>query len=132
MAKKPTAECFDTRLVTVDYGKCAYSGKRRINRKTVTFGWRFLKGNATWGSHFTATGEIWNATETESLCGGQCLDEIKKHGGGRGFTKVYVLWRCFHLVHRKDMTPEQVEYINSVIDEAVAAGGKLKEVKGGE
>lgn len=138
MRKKPTPECFDTRIATATLGKCAYNGRRRENAVEVRVGWEYLRGNQQWGAYLSVQGSIWNRTHTDSFCCGQCLDELRKFAKeltpiGRGlFKRVFAVWELYHGNWRKDLTAEQVEHVNRLIDDLVAAGGKLKELKGGE
>ena len=52
---------------------------------------------------FSVCGNIWNATHTDIICGGQCLEEIARYIKTPLFNEILRLWRLYHL---NDMHPE--------------------------
>lgn len=52
---------------------------------------------------FTASGNIWNASRRDVICGGQCLDTIAEYIKTPLFMEILRLWRLYHL---NDMHPE--------------------------
>lgn len=73
---------------TFKFGKIAYYSKRRINTVTVTV--EFEDGV------FTASGDIYNMTHTDIVCGGQCLDTIAEYIHTPLFKEIYRLWKLYH------------------------------------
>jgi len=122
---------------TLHFGKINFYGSRRENEVTIdielrtrggepTFtienGERVYTGNKTpVYVEFTAVGNIWNRLHTDIICGGQCLEEIKKHRAQLEdkelFDEVYRLWKAYHLNGMHAGTPEQEaavkEYTNT-------------------
>ena len=84
-----------------DFGKVAYTGSRVENRITVSIELKEKDGRPV----FSASGEIWNRSNSDIICGGQCLDEIAKTpiGSNATFQEIYRLWKLYHL---NDMHPE--------------------------
>ena len=72
------------------FGKIDYYGTgRKINAVEIEI--EFKDGV------FTASGDIWNSKRTDIICGGQCLDEIRKFIKNDTFKKIYRLWKLYHL-----------------------------------
>ena len=111
-----------------EFGKIAYTGKKKINTVTVEVELRSCGGEATFtvgqngerhytGEHtptyveLSICGYIWNAPRTEIVCGGQCLEEIAKYKNQledkSGFEELYELWQNYHLNGMHAGTPEQ-------------------------
>ena len=81
---------------TIDFGKHAVCGTRKVNRVTVDIELRETDN----GPVFSASGDIWNARHTDIVQGGQCLDsiaEIPAIRANRRFKAVLRLWRAHHL-----------------------------------
>lgn len=82
------------------FGKVDWNGRgRKVNLITVEITLKMEEGKNT----FSASGDIWNASRTDCICGGQCLDEIAKYTRSPLFKKIYRLWKLYHL---NDMHPE--------------------------
>ena len=86
---------------TLDFGKIACFGTRKINRITVDVE---LKD----GQNLSISGHIWNSTQTDSISAGQNHDEINKHlQGNRLWDDLHYLWTRWHLNDMHAGTPEQ-------------------------
>ena len=73
------------------FGKVDFCGTgRRINKITV-------KVELKEGDIFSACAFVWNIYQTDIICGGQCLDEIKKYIHNKTFNIIYRLWKLYHL-----------------------------------
>lgn len=70
-----------TNLVVVDMSYTESDGKKR----------------------FSVCGSIRNTRNTDSICGGQCLDTIAEYVNDPLFMEIYRLWKLYHL---NDMHPE--------------------------
>lgn len=81
----------------VDYNNCG----RRVNAVTVTV----CLENIDKGARFTACAYVWNASKTDILAGGQCLDMVATLLRGatlspeqrRTFNRILFLWHKYHL-----------------------------------
>lgn len=80
----------------IDFGKIPYTSDKVANRVTVEIE---LKEKENGQKVFTASGNIWNRTNTDIICGGQCLDEISRTeiGINPKFKQIYRLWKLYHL-----------------------------------
>jgi hypothetical protein len=76
-----------------NFGKIAYSGKRKINTVTVTISLNDKENRPV----FSVSGNIWNLKHTDIICCGQCLDEISHYVSDPVFKKIYRLWKAHHL-----------------------------------
>ena len=94
---------------TFNFGKVAYTGKRKINTVEVTVE---LKENKEGKPCFTASGMIWNAKHTDAVSGGQNLDEINKFVHTQEFKEIYELWQKYHLNDMHAGTVEQEKAVN--------------------
>lgn len=85
-----------------DLGKIAYTGNKAENRVTVEVE---LREKEAGKPVFSASGNIWNRTASDIVCGGQCLGEIANTPIGENptFKTIYRLWKMYHL---NDMHPE--------------------------
>ena len=92
---------------TIDFGKIAFYGKRKVNRVTVEVELR----DGGKGPVFSACGNVWNAVGSDIVCGGQCLDEIAKFVRGPAFRKVFGWWKKYHCNDMHAGTPEQEKYL---------------------
>lgn len=89
---------------TIELGKIAYLGKRKINPVELTIALEDRKA----GPVFTASAAVWNKSKTDYLIVGQCLDRLVPHlGGNETFMMVYRLWKAYHLNNMKAGTPKQ-------------------------
>lgn len=85
---------------TFDFGKIDfYNSGMKSNRVTVTASFVFKKGKKC----FSAFADVYNASDTDIIHGGQCLDDLAKHMTDRTFFELYRLWKLYHL---NDMHPE--------------------------
>lgn len=83
-----------------DFGKIDFNNKgRRINRVTVDME---LRQNGD-RKVFSASGNVWNVSNTYIICGGQCLDSIAPFMTDPKFFEILRLWKLYHL---NDMHPE--------------------------
>ena len=81
---------------TISLGKHAYIGNRCINEIEITVS---LRKNKVDKWVFSAEGCIWNATKTDFLLSGQCLDDINilLQGKHDTFNTVYRWWYLYHM-----------------------------------
>lgn len=90
---------------TICLGKIAWSGKRKINSVDIE---TMLEYNKKQNKYiFTSSAEVWNASHTDIVSGGQCLDEIWKYTRIKPFDKVYKWWKVYHLNDMHAGTKEQ-------------------------
>ena len=90
------------------FGKIAYTNaSRRINKVIVNVDLRTDRfGRPALG----ISASIRNATNTDIVCGGQCLDDIaqyKLEHNQELFDFLYSMWKKYHLNDMKVGTPEQ-------------------------
>lgn len=79
----------------IEFGKIDYLGiGRKENLVTIELE---LRERDDGKIEFSCCGNIWNRIKSEILCGGQCLDEIKKYIKKPLFNKIYRLWKLYHL-----------------------------------
>ncbi len=114
---------------TLDFGKINYYGTGKRYKATVEMELRKCGGEKTFiiekgekvytGKEtpvyyeFSACGYVWNSLQTDIICGGQCLDEMKKFlGKNKDFNQVYTWWKLYHLNGMNAGTPEQEKAIN--------------------
>ena len=77
------------------FGKIAYwPTSRKSNAVEVEISLRKLNNGQL---EFSAMGTIWNCRHTDSLSGGQNLDEISKYIDDPVFKEIYDLWKSYHL-----------------------------------
>ena len=118
----PTTQ-FETRMVSVEIGKCRYD-KRRENMVKLSYGWCYLKGNPS--TYFTASGGIWNRTRTDFKTCGQCLDTIGKYKGGNAlYRKVKAMHEKWHCHNWTEIPQEVRSEIDALIQEGIDRGGRL-------
>lgn len=84
---------------TFYFGKIPYAGDRRNNEADVTIEYVYRNGKKC----FSASGNIWNRSHTNTLMSGQCIGEIAKFVNTPTFNEILRLWRLYHL---NDMHPE--------------------------
>lgn len=103
-----------------ELGKIAYEGNRKINRVTIQ---AELKNNDQNQPCFTASGNIWNGSNTDIVCGGQMIDEILELLPNNETVKsLHRLWKLYHLNDLNAGTVKQTE----AIDSWVLAGNKYE------
>jgi len=103
------------------FDKVAYTSSRRVNQPVIEME---LRGVDTDKPVLSICGELWNATHTDVVMGGQCLDEMKKLGDLRFntlFRKLHRLWKLYHLndMHAGTVKQEQA------LDDAKKSGVKI-------
>ena len=84
---------------TFDFDKVAWYGGRKVNKPTVTLKLSYKDGDEN-KPVLSISANIWNAKQTDIVCGGQCLDEMMKYRSLRDnetFKKLYHLWSNYHL-----------------------------------
>lgn len=88
----------------VSFGKIDYNGcGRRINEVVIEMRLDQIGDQ----SEFLASGIIWNAKKTDTLCYGQCLDEMAKYVSDPLFQEIYRFWQEYHLNGMHPGTEEQ-------------------------
>ena len=94
----------------LNLGKIAYYGKRKENAVELIA--------ETERGYFSVCGSIKNRTNTDSLMGGQCVDEIAarfKHN--EAVQNLKKLWRVFHLYNLEQIPPRFRVVIQDFINE---------------
>jgi len=99
---------------TINYGKHAARGARKVNEVTLTVcveptGWFDTKTRKTYteGEHFSVTGDVWNSTHTDVIMGGQCVDSIaERFAKDRKTKNIRALWEVFRL-QQMDVIPKR-------------------------
>ena len=87
---------------------------RKINKVTIEIELRQNNGIDT----LSICGNVWNQKQTDTVLGGQCLDELVPFfKNNKLFNEVYRLWKNYHLNDLKPGTPEQMECIKNHKDE---------------
>lgn len=91
--------------------KVAYYGKAKRNAVSVEVRYALHKredGTLYW--EFCASGDIWNTTHTDIVCGGQCLDTMRIFPEIRDndiFRIIYPIWERWHLNGMNAGSPNQ-------------------------
>lgn len=78
------------------FNKIAYYGKRKVNTPEV----EMELTDTDKGPELSICGLIWNASHTDCVCCGQCLDEMNRFESLKHnalFAKLYRLWKLYHL-----------------------------------
>ena len=91
------------------FDKVAYTSSRRVNLPTVEMELQY-KDDDMKKPVLSICGNIWNATHTDVVMCGQCLDEMAKMDGlscNSLFKKLYRLWKAYHLNNLKSGGPLQ-------------------------
>lgn len=89
---------------TIDLGKIAYHGTRKINRVTIDV--RLKDGQ------LSISGTIWNGRGTDCISCGQNIDEIAKLFPLNGqVRRIAEIWRKWHLNHTIPGSPRQMEFV---------------------
>lgn len=92
---------------TFTFPKVAYTSTRRVNLPTIEVE---LRDADTYKPELSICGDLWNATHTDIIMGGQCLDEFAKFDElfcNPLFKKLHRLWRAYHLNSLKSGGPLQ-------------------------
>ncbi len=99
-----------------NFGKIDFYGTgRKINEVTIEVELRDIDK----GPEFSASGDVWNSKHTEIICGGQCLDELDTvstlHNNPL-FSKIYRLWKLYHLNGMNAGTARQTKAVNDYLE----------------
>jgi hypothetical protein len=106
---------YKTMKRTINYGKhAAGSSNRKVNEVTLTVSVEpskyydpKTKKDFTKGEHFSVCGDVWNASHTDIIRGGQCVDHIVKHyAKDENSRNIRALWEVFHC-QQMDAIPER-------------------------
>ena len=109
----------------INLGKIAYYGSRKINECTVEFDLKFKDNVKDFSTLevvnnvpiFTASGNIWNASHTDIVSGGQNLDELAKlFPHNLKFQRIVEVWREYHLNDLQAGTKIQQEALKDCPD----------------
>lgn len=103
---------------TIQLGKIAYWGNRKINAVDVEIEVRECGGEPTYRgglfcgytptyTELSICGNIWNARHTDIVCGGQCIDEIAKYIHSPKVQAIQAMWKKYHLNGMNAGTIEQ-------------------------
>lgn len=93
---------------TINFGKVAYSGKKKINPVDVTIELR----DRDWGKEFSAVGYLWKPNRSDCYLGGQCLDSLAEYIDDPLFDETYRFWKLYHLNGMHAGTIEQEEALD--------------------
>jgi hypothetical protein len=94
---------------TFEFGKIDYNNSgRKENLVTVE-----IELTDKDKPKFSASGNIWNRIQTDILCGGQNLDELKEYINTPLFNEIYRLWKLYHLNGMNAGTPIQSKAIEN-------------------
>lgn len=95
----------------ISFGKIDFNGcGRKINEVDVEVEYE--------DGRFTVSGDIWNARGTYPEIFGQCLDEIKQFlPNDLLFSRIYRLWKLYHLNDMHAGTPKQEEAVDRWLQE---------------
>ena len=89
---------------TLNFGKVAYNGNRKINSVNVTVELEDTEK----GPKLAICGEIWNAPHTDCVSCGQNIDTIKEllpHN--KKVARIHDVWEAYHLNDMQAGTPAQ-------------------------
>ena len=81
------------------FDKVAYTSSRRVNLPVIEMELRYKDEDYN-KPELSICGELWNATHTDVVMGGQCLDELAQFESLTSntlFNKLYRLWSLYHL-----------------------------------
>lgn len=104
---------------TFIFDKVAYTSKRRVNLPTIEMELKY-ENNHTSKPCLSICGELWNATHTDIIMGGQCLDYLNEFSSLRCnplFKRLYRLWSLYHLnfPHAGTIPDEDLKEIKSLL-----------------
>lgn len=94
------------------FPKIAFYGGRKINAVDVEVSLKRMHCDRNDYDYyvFTACGDVWNATHTDIVCGGQCLDDILPFmKASKIYQKIYKYWKLYHLNNMKAGNKAQEE-----------------------
>ena len=93
----------------IEFGKIDFNGTgRKINLVTLEIN---LKGEEK--PIFTVSAYVWNSKKTDTLIGGQCLDELLPYfKNNKLFIEIYRFWKLYHLNDFHAGTKKQEEFLN--------------------
>ena len=92
-------------LVKIDYKRIG----KKINMVDISIELRDKKGHKA----LSICGSIWNIRHSDTICCGQCLDEINKYFKyNKTFKKIYRLWKLYHLNDMHAGTVKQETFLN--------------------
>lgn len=103
------------------FDKVAYTSSRRVNLPTVEMELQYKDGDIK-KPVLSICGNIWNATHTDVVMCGQCLDEMAKMDGlscNSLFKKLYRLWKAHHLNDMHAGTVKQEQALNDARKDGV-------------
>ena len=99
-----------------NFGKIDFYGTgRKINKVTIEVNLR----DTDKGPEFSASGDVWNSKHTDIVCGGQCLDELDEFAALHDnplFSKIYRLWKLYHLNGMNAGTVRQTKAVNDYLE----------------
>lgn len=101
------------------FDKVAYTSKRRVNLPTIEMELTY-KDNDTSKPILSICGELWNATHTNIVMGGQCLDNLNEFSSLKCnplFKRLYRLWNLYHLNDMHAGTVKQEQALNNYRDQ---------------
>lgn len=106
----------DGGIVTVDFGKIAYSNpKRKSNLAVVEFGLRQLCGNPE--PYFSVTGAIYNSRQTDyCVCGSSTQKEIQRYVKSSMLADMIDLGEKYHLKYESEIPAEDLKRIKDIIE----------------
>lgn len=106
----------DGGIVTVEFGKIAYSNpKRKSNLAVVEFGFRQLCGNPE--PYFSVTGAIYNSSQTDyCTCGTGTQKEIQRHVKSSMLAEMIDLGEKYHLMNKSEIPEKDLKRIEDIIE----------------
>ena len=94
---------------TIHLGKVDYNRSGRKNCKALL---TYELRQTDKGLEFAAQGEVWNPSETDIYCGGQCVDElVDKYGHFPKAKRLKAIWKRYHLNSMKAGSAVQEQYL---------------------
>ena len=94
----------------IDFGKIDFCGTGEP-RNTVTIEIE-LQETENGQQRFSASGNVWEPSKRDIVCGGQCLDELAPYfKKNKLFLTIYRLWQNYHLNDMHAGTPQQEKFI---------------------
>lgn len=96
------------------FDKVAYTSLRRVNSPEVEMRLYYKDGDMKKPA-LSVCGNIWNATHTDTVMCGQCLDEMLELDGlscDDLFRKLHRLWKLYHLNDMRSGTIKQENALN--------------------
>ncbi len=114
---------------TINYGKHADNGTRKVNEVTLTVSIQpskyydpKTKEEYTRGEYFSVTGAVWNTPHTDIIHCGQCVDYIvKRFAHDKTSKNIRALWEVFHLDQMESISARfrsvLVDFVNGKRDD---------------